>query len=289
MITKLGFEPTLPVPGHSNLGGLRSETPLRYTVPAVKVTPQIGKRPAGRMPIRAIPAASPEQPTTSRPLGRLVEAPADRHARVYPRHVAVGALTPFHGVPVYLPDGRLGGAPDPPDPLLAALRLPSPGSRFTQGSSFKDLRAAISYASRAAKPKVRLLAGIGGADMATAVRVVPDTPSGIREAIYDLRPKAWRGNLNQNRTVPWSIGAALAAGRMSGVSFAPAPSPSSLPASPIESNASQISAIVSAGPGIGVPADQPANPEGGPTETGSPNSLLALAAVVLVAVMVLRS
>lgn len=160
------------------------------------------------------PLAEPTAATTADALVRFKENPHDRHARLYRRLPDIGGFAPWQGLRFRTArKGPTGGIPSLPAGLLHDLPLPDPKTVPSQGTVLRGLRAQIGAARRGLKPVVRLTPGLGGLDVAQSPRLVPDTPSGVREAIRDIRPKQLRGAFIGHRTVPGTIVETLAAER----------------------------------------------------------------------------
>jgi hypothetical protein len=167
--------------------------------------------------------SDPNVPTTADPLVRFKESPDARHTRLYHRQPDVGGSAPWQGLTMRIFKDRIGGVPALPAPLLNGLELPDPRTVPSQGTVLKGLRARIGSARRGLKPVVRLSPGLGGLDIAQSTRLVPDTPSGSREVLRDIRPKSLRGTFIGHRTAPEPVVDALGAAR--GRQMLPPPPP----------------------------------------------------------------
>jgi hypothetical protein len=306
-LSQIALEPNLPVPGSSNINSLRLGNKIPFALPEGKsdgagaaplgrLQGALGLRPNQQTNASAVPGAAPIENnapetdpraiTNSAPDSIVKRDPAAYHAARYPLVPAVGNFVPFMGKVTTI-GNRIGGVPLHPLPLLSGIALPSPTSRATQGTSPKDLRQVIARTQRAAKPMVNLTAGIGGQDVATGRRYVPDLPDGLRETIRPIQGKAFRGVLAQNRAAPLPLVKQMTQTAIL-APLDPATSPVSTLAVTDAPTASTISASVAASGGVAVGPSAPlsgADLTPGPTKPASTN--LALMAVALVAVMVL--
>lgn len=288
----VAIQPNLPVPGISNVSGVRRVNPFRKpdVVPAGRFNGALGTRPnsqvtgarsPGKIPYRhRDPSGAPEDPTNTAPLSVIRSDPRAVHAQRFPLIPAVGSFRPFQGIPT-LVHGEVGGAPNRlPLPLLAGLKMPGPLSRDGGATEPRNLKNWIAAFQRNLKVPIRLTAGIGGEDLAQGLRIVPDLPDRLRETIRDIKPKAWRGVLAQQSVAPYQSVRKLALGSVLSEVAPPVAGPASgsIP-NPV---APQSSAPISIGGG-GEPAEDAA-PSAGPT---APSSSLGLIAVAAIAALVL--
>lgn len=215
----------LPVPGLSNVNSRRLGNKSPRVVPTGKEVGGGGLvvRPSSALDGSVKPGAHPVPygriandpwaPTTTAPRSVFRRDPEAYHAMQFPLIPAVGYQTPFKGI-MFGVGNRVGGVPLQPKPLLAGLELPLPRSRVTQGTSPADLRMAIAKVRRGQKRRYRLTPGIGGADLATSPRFVPDLPDGVREAIPPKMRRMWNGFSKQYRQAPMTTVRSLATARV---------------------------------------------------------------------------
>ena len=286
----------LPRPGASGLGWVRETHPI----PVAGRMIDAGKRSNPRIPtvagaIRnekgaapaaipdAHPLAEPTGATTAEALVRFKEDINDRHKRLFHRLPDVGGLAPWQGVRFKFSKERTGGVPSLPAPILAGTNPPDPRTVPSQGTTYRGLRAAVSAARRGLKPVVRLSPGLGGLDAAQSVRQVPDTPSGAREIIRDIRAKRLHGALIGQRTAPESVVNTLAATRAQ--TMVP-------PAPPMQTSTEYLGETLAA-PNLSKAKPVPTEPVALVANTASegdepsPNPNFALIAVAIVAALVL--
>jgi hypothetical protein len=204
--------PNVPPPG---LAGLAMQRDMQ--LPTVKGTlPDMGARSApaagtttggAGVSATALPVnrnadlSDPRSPTTADPIGRYVETPRRRHARLYPRMPDIGGTAPWQGERITVG----GGIPTHPKSILADVEMPSPGMVASGKADIRGIRNAIAAERRRMKPITTLRPGLGGLDVAMGARLVPDTPSGVRETIRDVRGKRLHGAMSQHQTVPASV------------------------------------------------------------------------------------
>lgn len=211
-------DPNLPPPGASGLDMVRGVQPIPQTGTLTNSTnrnpaPAPGRgnipsevKPGARAftPIKGISEPA-RTPTTADPPARYNESPDARHARLFtPLPDLGGAARPWQGRNFTI-NGREGGVPKTPAPVLHGSELPDPTTIPSQGTSKRGIRQQVNIARRNAKREVILRRGLGGLDYAQGVRNVPDTPSGNRETIRDVRRKTLYGAMSGHRTVPDSI------------------------------------------------------------------------------------
>jgi hypothetical protein len=210
-------DPNLPVPGHSGLGWIRDSTPLN-DVPDAPPSGFPGATTPGA-PVSIIRAlAEPNSPTTAENPARFDESVEDRHARMFRRLPDIGGAAPWQGVKFTFPNGRVGGVPEMPAPVLDSIPMVSPALTALSGtnssrSTPKDLRTSIAMIRRGQKRAWNMVPGLGGLDVAMGVRQVPDSPDGAREAISDKRELKVFGGQALQTGAPNSVVSALAIAR----------------------------------------------------------------------------
>jgi hypothetical protein len=282
--------PTLPVPGLSGIGWIRDSKPLAGT-PVVADPPAGAGAPigpesgAGGVPTGApmtapTGLAEPNSPSTADNPGRFTLSPAERHAGMFRRLPDVGGFAPWQGVKFKLGSGRAGGVPELPRAINAGVPIADPidiaeSGRGSSMSAMKGLRATIAAGRRAQKKVWNITPGIGGLDVAMGKRMVPDTPSGLREAIRDKRGPKLHGSFIGHSTAPNSevikAAVARATARVGGpLTEQPVSSPVSTPSpGPLTDTGLPLSAPTAAAPT--------------PKPAGAPVMLIALAVVALIA------
>lgn len=280
--------PNLPVPGHSGLGWIRdAQLPVRggaTPAPAGRGAPApgpgaiaakrglVGKLPFGRTGA----LADPNGKTVSDVLGRFDQSPDARHAALFGRLPDVGGSAPFQGRRFVLPNGRMGGVPSFPAPVNSGVAMPSPIHTANAGSSSpsspKNLRRSIAQLRREQKPFTRLHPGVGGLEIAMGPRVVPDAPSGVREALRDRRPLKLRTSQALQSATPGEVVDELGRTRARTPAGIIASSPESSPVSTFGPSATET----------------PNQSDAPPVARAAGLSAGMLAAVALVALMVIR-
>lgn len=203
--------PGLPPPGLSGVAWLRDAQPKVQAY----ITPFGHGKKLGsinRAPLRSPQGvlSNPRGPSTSMPLRRLQEGPAERVGRLFARLPDVGGGVGL-GASRQVVRGRLAGVPSPPEPLRAGIAAllgkiqPHAGS----ASESRLIKSAFTLARDKKRPRVLLFAGLGGLDFARAPRLVPDAPSGLREVIRDVASRQRHGTFAQRYTVPFQTGQSL--------------------------------------------------------------------------------
>lgn len=211
--------PQLPAPGLTGLalareargavvqGTIRDDT-SRTNPGAAGVTSRPTGILVGALPFgRNLELSEPLEPTTADPVRRYVESPKARHARLYPRMPDVGGTQPWQGMRIT----PRGGIPRPPAATLEHVKMPAPADVASKKVNPRAIRQLVAEKRHRSKPVTVLRPGLGGLDVAMGRRLVPDTPSGVREAIRDVRAKRLHGAMSQHQTAPAAIVQARAA------------------------------------------------------------------------------
>jgi hypothetical protein len=150
--------------------------------------------------------------TSSMPVSRTTKDLVADHNLKFPRPEDRGGLKPYQGESTILRDGTKGGAPMPYIGQLTRLGV----GQLIDGAGV-DLnnrqRKAIADDARRLNAQmiverqrpITIRPGIGGLDVATALRAVPDAPSGSRGVLRDLKTRKETGRFAQDFTGPKSL------------------------------------------------------------------------------------
>jgi hypothetical protein len=161
--------------------------------------------------------SNPRKPTSSMPVERFTNDIAARHAYLYPRAGSRGDLQPVGGIRQTLA-GEPGGVSRGMIPAFRAFVKTSPirGSVGQGGRLNAAVRKVAAAARLAEKPKVRIVPGLSGLDVAQAPRWIPSRlgaiPRGQRADVPN--GSLLRGILAQHRTMPRSSRFRLIAERL---------------------------------------------------------------------------
>src|SRR2546426_10351962 len=169
----------------------------------------------------------PRAPTTTLPPSRLALTPAQRDALYNLRLPDRGGHRPMIGVPVNLPDGRVGGVPHFPLSLWhGAQRAPLPKISQNQALAITQaIKQTLNDKRTREKPSIQLRPGLSALQLAKAPRLRITIRMGTIQELHrssipgDLAHLASRGQFSQQRTAPRSVWQKMVTGRMVRQSF----------------------------------------------------------------------